>query len=165
MGIREWIDQHRGVTVGLISGIVLVAVGFIVAQVLANRKAYPVASPDSYFTVDDGKSFFVASSDNIPPFDHSGQQAVHAYVFQCNGKQFVGYMERYTPDARKSILAGKRSPQIERFGREMKRPGAGEWIKSGDLVVESKISDVRCPDGKGVPEAVEPLSQGSGVVA
>jgi hypothetical protein len=156
MGIREWIDQHRGITMGLICAIVLVAVGVIVAQVLANRKAYPSASPDSYFTVDDGKTFFVASSDNIPPFDYKGQPAVHAYVFQCDGKRFVGYMERYTSDARKSILGGKRTPQIERFGRELKKPGEANWVKSGDLVVESKISDVRSPDGHGVPEAVEP---------
>jgi hypothetical protein len=156
MGIREWMNQHRGVTMGIVATIVLVAVGAIVAQVLANRKTYPSASPDSFFTVDDGKSFFVASSDNIPPFDYKGKPAVHAYVFQSGGKKFVGYMERYTPEARQTILAGKRSPQIERFGRELKKPGVGEWVKSGDLMVESKISDVRSPDGHGVPEAIEP---------
>ena len=156
IGVREWMNQHRGVTAGIVAGIVLVAVGLIVAQVLANRKTYPSASPDSFFTTDDGKTFFVASSDNIPPFDYKGQQAVHAYVFQCGGKKFVGYMERYLPDARQSILNGKRNPQIERFGRELKKPGAGEWVKSGELVVEAKVSDVRCPDGHGVPEAVEP---------
>jgi hypothetical protein len=156
MGIREWMNDHRSATTAIVAGIVLLAVGAIVAQVLANRKAYPPSSPDSYFTVDNGKTFFAASSDNIPPFDYKGQQAVHAYVFQCDGKKFVGYMERYTPEARKSILAGKRTPQIERFGRELKKPGVGEWVKSGDLVVESKISDVRSPDGHGTPEAIEP---------
>ncbi len=114
-GVREWMNEHQRVTIGIFVGIVLVAIGAIVAQVLASRKAYPAASPDSYFTTDDGKTFFVASSDNIPPFDYSGQPAVHAYVFQCGGKKFVGYLERYTSDARASILAGKRSPQIERF--------------------------------------------------
>jgi len=156
VGVREWMNQHRGVTTTVIAGVVLVAVGLIVAQVLANRKAYPSASPDSFFTVDDGKTFFIASSDNIPPFDYKGQQAVHAYVFQCGGKKFVGYMERDLPDARQSILSGKRTPQIERFGRELKQPGTNPWVKSGDLLTESKISNVRCPDGKGVPEAVEP---------
>src|SRR2546423_7266214 len=133
MGIREWINQHRGVATGMVSAVVLLAVGLIVVQVMASRKKYPSESPDSYFSVDDGKTFFVASSDNIPPFDYKGQQAVHAYVFQSNGKKFVGYLERYTSDARSAILAGKRSPQIERFGRELKKPGDKEWVKSGDL--------------------------------
>ena len=156
MGVREFMNNHRGITLTAASVVAVLAVGFIVVQVMANRKKYPSDSPDSYFSVDDGKTFFVASSDNIPPFDWKGQKAVHAYVFQCGGKKFVGYMERYTSDARNAILAGKRTPQIERFGRELKKPGAGEWAKSGDLAVEAKISDVRCPDGKGVPEAVEP---------
>lgn len=156
MGLREWMDRHRGATMTIIGVVVLIAVGAIVAQVLANRKTYPSGMPDSYFTCDDGKSFFAASSENIPPFDYKGQQAVHAYVFDCNGKRFVGYMERYTPEARKSILAGKRTPEVERFGRELKKPGGAAWVKSGDLMVESKISDVHCPDGKGVPVAVEP---------
>src|SRR4051794_7083151 len=99
MGVREWMNEHRGLATGIGAAIVLIAVGAIVAQVLANRKAYPSASPDSYFTVDDGKTFFVASSDNIPPFDYKGKPAVHAYVFQVDGKKFVGYMERYTTDA------------------------------------------------------------------
>ena len=70
MGVREWMNQHRGVTIGIGVAIVVVAVGAIVAQVLANRKAYPSALPDSYFTADDGKTFFVANSENIPPFDY-----------------------------------------------------------------------------------------------
>lgn len=156
MGIREWMNQHRGVATGLVSAVVLLAVGLIVVQVMASRKKYPSESPDSFFTVDDGKTYFTASSDNIPPFDYKGQQAVHAYVFESNGKRFVGYLERYTPEARSAILAGKRTPQVERFGRQLKKPGAGEWVKSGDLAVEAKISDVRSPDGHGVPEAVEP---------
>jgi hypothetical protein len=156
MGVREFMNNHRGLTTAAAGVIVALAVGFIVVQVMASRKKYPSDSPDSFFTVDDGKTFFVASSDNIPPFDYKGQQAVHAYVFQSNGKKFVGYLERYTSDARSAILAGKRSPQIERFGRELKKPGDKEWVKSGDLASESKISDVRSPDGRGTPEAIEP---------
>ena len=156
MGIRETMNRNPRITLGVITAVVAIAVGYVVVQVLASRRAFPTKSADDYFTVDDGKTFFVASSDKIPPFDYNGKEAVHAYVFQCDGKKFVGYMERYTRDARQSILAGKRTPQIERFGRELKRPGVAEWVKSGDLAVEAKVADVRCPDGKGVPEAIEP---------
>jgi hypothetical protein len=140
------------------TGIVVIAIGYVVVQVMASRRKFPERSPDSFFTVDDGKTFFAASSDNIPPFDYKGRQAVHAYVFECNGKRFVGYLERYTPEAHNAILAGKRTPQIERFGRELKRPGDAKWVKSGDINVEARITqNIRPPDGRGgVPEAVEP---------
>ena len=97
MGLREWMEQHRSATMVIVGLLVVIAVGAIVAQVMANRKTYPTGMPDSYFTVDDGKSFFIDSSANIPPFDYKGQQAVHAYVFECNGKRFVGYMEALSP--------------------------------------------------------------------
>jgi hypothetical protein len=157
MDVRRWLNENPKIAIGLLSAIVVIGVGSIVMQVLASRHGYPTQLPDSYFTVDDGKTFFVANSSNIPPFDYEGQIAVRAYVFKCDGKKFVGYVERYLPEARKSILAGKHTPEIERFGREMKKPGATKWLRSGPLEVENKMSDVRCPDGHGgVPEAIEP---------
>ena len=156
MGIREWLDQHRRTAMGMGLGVVLLAVVSVVWQVLAQRKTFPSSLPDSYFTIDDGKTYFEANSANVPPFDYQGQQAVRAYVFECDGKRFVGYMERYLPDAKQAILAGKKTVATERFGREMKKPGGPKWIKSGDLAVEGKISDVRCPDGHGTPTEIEP---------
>jgi hypothetical protein len=156
MGVREWLDQHRQAATGIGVGIVVIAIASVVWQVMAQRKTYPTALPDSYFTADDGKTFFVANSENIPPFDYKGQQAVHAYVFECDSKRFVGYMDRYLPEARLAVLAGKRTPAIERFGREMKKPGDPTWTKAGDLAVEAKITDVKCPDGHGTPEEIEP---------
>jgi hypothetical protein len=158
MGIRETINENPRVALGVMTGIVVIAIGYVVVQVMASRKKFPESSPDSFFSVDDGKTFFAASSDNIPPFDYKGRTAVHAYVFQHDGKRFVGYLERYTPEARAAILAGKRTPQIERYGRELKRPGESSWIKSGDLAAEAKLTqNIRSPDGGGgTPEAVEP---------
>jgi hypothetical protein len=156
MDVRRWLNENPKVTIGVVAAIAVIGTGSIVMQVLASRRGFPTKLPDSYFTVDDGKTFFVANSENIPPFDYKGQQAVHAYVFLCDGKKFVGYLERYTPESRAAILAGKRSLQIERFGRELKRPGSGQWAKSGDLLVERKLEDIPCPDGHGTPELVEP---------
>jgi len=149
-GIRQWISEHARLATGLFAALVLIAVGSIVAQVVANRHKFPNSSPDAFFSVDDGKTFFVASTDNVPPFDYKGQQAVHAYVFECDGKRFVGYLERYSPDAHKAILDGKRSREIEMFGRELKKPGTGSWIKSGNINLEAPITDVRGPGGREV---------------
>jgi hypothetical protein len=107
--------------------------------------------------VDDGNTFFAAGSENIPPFDYKGQQAIHAYVFQCNGQRFVGYLERYTPEARQKMIAQKHSSfELETYGRELKRPGEKSWTKASDAAAVAKLTDVKCPDGKGTPEPVEP---------
>jgi hypothetical protein len=158
MGIRETMNENPRLTVGIVCTIALVATGFVVMQVLAGRRTFPSKSPNSFYTIDDGKTFFVASSDNIPPFEHEGKQAVHAIVFECSGKQFVGYLERYTPESRQAILAGKGSPTIETYGRELKKPGGKVWVKSGNLAAEDPITNqIQCPAGiSGVPERVEP---------
>src|SRR3954471_9854250 len=148
MGIRETINNNPRAATGVMIGVVVLAIGYVVVQVMASRKKFPDSSPDSYFSIDDGKTFFTANSDNVPPFEYNGKQAVHACVFQANGQRFVGYLERYTPEARAAILAGKRTPQIERFGRELKRPGDPIWVKSGDLATEPKITqNIHAPGG------------------
>jgi hypothetical protein len=157
MGIREWVNGNPRVTAGAIGLVVVAAIAGVVVQVMANRKKFPDGSPASFFTVDDGKTFFAAGSDNIPPFEYNGKQAVQAYVFEAGGKRFVGYLERYTPDARKAILEGKHSPQVVLHGRELKKPGERTWTKSGDLNVEAKITHVSPPPGvAGTPVPVEP---------
>src|SRR5580658_3503052 len=93
MGAREWLNQHPNVAIGGGGVIVILAIGMIVMQVMAGRHRYPDGPPQSYFTDDDGKTFFAAPSTNVPPFDHDGQQAVSAYVFHCGGQKLVGFME------------------------------------------------------------------------
>jgi hypothetical protein len=157
MGIRERINDNRNVTIGVIAAVIVIAVGFIVVQVMANRKTFPTKLPDLYYTVDDGKTYFTANSANIAPFDYKGQPAVRAYVFQCKGgKPFVGYVERYTAEARRALVDQKKSsPQLQIYGRELKKPGEATWTKSGDFAGIAKVTDLKCPDGN-FPEPVEP---------
>ena len=156
-GIREWLDSHPKTVSGTVSVCVLAALCLSIVELRANRKTYPSGPPDEYFTDDDGQTFFVASSNNIPPFDHNGRQAVHALVFECGGQKFVGYMERYTPAAHDAFVAGKGSAGLMMYGRELKRPGDTTWVKSGDLATEARIENVPCPAGmSGTPMPVEP---------
>jgi len=157
MGIRERINDNRGATIGVIVGVIVLAVGLVVMQVMAGRKTFKSALPDLYYTADDGKTFFAANSKNVPPFDYQGKPAVKAYVFRCpDGKQFVGYLERYNESARKLIVAGKGTIDTQVFGRELKKPGDAKWVKSGDNAAVAKVTDIKCPDGKTDPEPVEP---------
>ena len=157
MGIREWTYKHPKASGWIIGSFVVVCTGVIVAEAMGNRKKYPSNSPDAYFTTDDGKSYFVASTDNFPPFDHGGHQAVRAYVFDCGGKRFVGFLERYNGAIKKDLDSGKQlTTGMIRFGRELKRPSDTSWTPSGDLATETKIENVPCPDGNGTPAAIDP---------
>jgi hypothetical protein len=157
IGAREWLNEHPKVAIGGGVVIAVLAIGLIVVQVMAGRHKYPDGPPESYFTDDDGKTFFAATSTNVPPFDHNGRQAVNAYVFQCDGQKFVGYMERFTPQFHDFVVAHGRTAEANRYGRELKRPGDAKWLQSGDLQKEVELEDIHCPNGgTDVPEAVEP---------
>jgi hypothetical protein len=156
MGIRQWLNERPGIASGVAVLAVAVTVVGIILEIRASRPRFPTGSPSYYFTVDDGQTYFAASSDNFPPFDYNGQEAVGAYVFECNGKRFVGYLERYTPEAHALMVAGKGTAETRRFGRELKRPGDKVWVKSGNLDTEAKITNVVSPDGQGVPELLMP---------
>ena len=157
MGAREWLNEHPKTAVGLGISVAVIAIGFVVVEIRSGRHRYPSAPPDSYFTVDDGKTFFAASSDNVPPFDYHGQQAVHAYVYRCGNQTFVAYMDRFTPKYHDAVVAHGLTAEAEKWGRELKRPGESKWVPSSDLRVEAQFYDVHSPNGvTGVPEAVEP---------
>jgi hypothetical protein len=157
MGAREWLNQHPNVAIGGGIGVVLLAVVLIVVEIRAGRHRYPAAAPNLYFTADDGKTFFVASVENVAPFDYDGQQAVRAYVYKCGSQKFVGYMERYNAKYHDLVVAKGSTPEAERYGREIKKPGDAKWLPCTDLQTEAKLTEVHCPDGgTDVPEAIDP---------
>lgn len=157
MGLREKLNQNSRLTISVVGVTAMLATAFVVMQVFAGRKAFPLKSPEAYFSDDDGKTFFVASDDSVAPFDHNGKQAMRASVFECCGKRYVGYLERYTADAHKLKVAGKGTRETDMFGREVKKPGESKWVNAHDLAAASKITDVRCPHGANAsPEPVGP---------
>jgi hypothetical protein len=143
--------------ISLVGICIAITITTVVVQVRAGRRAITTQEPDSYFTTDDGKTFFAASGTNVPPFDYKGRTAVHAYVFESGGKRFVGYVERFTPEGHKAMVENRASPATLMYGRELKKPGSTTWVKSGDLAAMAKVTDVHSPDGNsGTPEPVEP---------
>jgi hypothetical protein len=157
MGVRQWFNDNARLTMLAVGVIVVAAVGIVVMQVMASRPKIRSGLPDAYFSGDDGKTFFVANSTSVPPFDHKGKPAVRAYVFECGGQRFVGYLERFNAEAHKAMLNGSATPQHQIYGRELKKPGEANWIKSGDFAAVDKVSEVKCPHGGAhSPEPVEP---------
>jgi hypothetical protein len=159
LGIRESLGKKQSLTV--IAALV-VLIGSVVAIIVQARGGgMSGVAGDSYYTVDDGATYFVDSRTKNPPFDHDGKQAVRAHLFVCGGKKVVGYLERYTPDAlqaleevKQSRMSGKPPANIQRLqtlgttGTELKKPGAAEkWVRAS-----AAMRVFRCPDGRVVGE-------------
>ena len=182
MGIRETLEKKKNLSVGLAAAMIVLGVATIIWQLATAHPDTRNIIPNEFFTVDDGQTFFTAKANNVAPFDYNGKEAVKAAVYQCGGKRFVAYMSRYTPDARKVMAAvaeaelaamntkggtaSRSGPapnpgavrEATMNGRELKRPGDKEWIRSTNRqkVLELQMS-IKCPGGGNEkPSPVEP---------
>jgi hypothetical protein len=105
--------------------------------VASNRpRKYRIGTADVFYTVDDGETWFVDSSDRIPPFEHDGKMAVRANLFICtkDGTIFPAFLMRYSDEVIQAIKSGemKRSKIDDRWylGQEVKKPRSpgAAWI-------------------------------------
>src|SRR3954470_798778 len=69
----------------------------------------------SWFTADDGKTWFADDLNKLPPFEKNGRTVSRVYLFSCDGGKtvFVGYLERFTPEGKRAlqtILNSKSAP-------------------------------------------------------
>ncbi len=161
MSIRETLNE-KPILAYAVAGVgVLCAVILLLTQLVGEG---PVEPPESdFFSSDDGASFFAADLANVPPFDHGGKTAVRAAVFECDGDRFVGYLERYTPEMHKSVVAMNGDPlgaEMSQWaangGMEVKRPGDETWTNTANSAAYISIVEVMCPDGKKRAEPVFP---------
>ena len=169
MGVREAMNKRPMIAAGLAVTLAIAAVAFAVVRIFDVRIAPDNASDSerAFFTVDDGKSWFIDTASQLAPFQHDGKEAVRAYVIECNGKRFVNHLERYTPEGKQAMIqlreAVKKGPPpgslvaaAQQRGREVKRPGDANWIPSNAPAAESIIT-LKCPDGaSGEPTVVFP---------
>ena len=57
----------------------------------------------TFYTDDDGQTYFRDSIYKFPPWDHDGKQANIAMVYSSASGNFVAYQVRYTPAAQKEL--------------------------------------------------------------
>jgi hypothetical protein len=132
---------------------VLAILGAATAIFIELRPPPPPARPMAYFTVDDGKSWFTADAESLPPFDYKGQKAVKAHVYTCDeGKtRFVGWLQKLPEDAlREAVAKGPVDDDViaMRAGWMAKRPGDADWVNSkSDPHKYAEIIKVTCPGG------------------
>lgn len=163
MGIREKLNDNPAYTTGGTIAIIVIALAFIIWQLLPNRPSIPTKS---YYTTDNGTTYFSDSIKKIPPYEHDGKQAVRCYVFQCSkGGKFVGYLEEYTPAAKKELEAAAANPKRQQMpgmdmaamtGMLVKKPGTGQWVSQQNGRYYESVVDVKCPNGGADPQIVSP---------
>lgn len=154
MGVREALNRRprlvAAATVALIAGAALWAA---LAMGGAGGKAdHPLA----FFSDDDGQTYFEDSVFRIAPFDRGGREAVRARVFTADGgrTRFVGYLEKYAPEARArfSAIEGDVPRQLDLVeqlrggGVVVKKPGQSEWVP-GDSPQAAAVRKVIGPGG------------------
>ena len=156
MGVREALNSQPKVVAGVVVAVIVV-VAAVMYFTMSDGGAADIGGggTKAFFSIDDGKSWFVDDFKKVPPFTKDGKEAVRAYVYKCsNGKTFVGYLERYTPSAKKTMEAvhasdGKGSnllPFDGIRGIEVKAPGETRWMNQSDDKAIAVLSP-RCPDG------------------
>jgi len=130
--LRGLIDSHPWLsTTG-----VLVTLAFALAFTLHNfnTDGRPPLESKSFYSIDDGRSYFADDQNKVVPFIKDGKEAVRAYVFRTGDVTSVHYLERFTPEG--IALAGEslhKTGEIafdESTGsrvREFKRPGETSW--------------------------------------
>jgi len=175
VGIREKLNQNPAITTGATISIIVIALIFIGWQLTRGGSAGGGGLPtQAYYTTDENatgdaavSALFTDGIDKVPPFDKDGKPAYSAYVFSCDGgkTKWVGYLQRYTPDAKKQLeqqqkpqaqpkdsntpqnVGSAGAEQVALYGTEIKKPGAGSWVKQMDFEKARAVTEIKCPDG------------------
>jgi len=170
MGIREKLNEQRGITIGATCALIVLALVMVAMQMRGGRStaAEAVTSGKSFYSTDDGKTWFVDESTRIPPFMKDGKEAVRAHVYRTkDGTEFVGFLERYSPAGKKMLdaAAARQSDPLmvtdnslaAAEATEWKKPGETKWVSANDPRVGT-VTTVVSPKGAG--DTVQPVTPG-----
>jgi hypothetical protein len=161
VAIRETLNRHAWVATAGAAAVLALAAFFVLRG--ASNKSVTAATGAvglSFYTIDDGATWFADRTELIPPFKKDGKDAVRAYVYRgSDGHEFVSHLERYTPEAKHALATLDKLTPEERAmedpsslaggmeGIEVKRPKDKTWIRAGDPRGQ-QIMKPRSPDGK-----------------
>ena len=167
MGIRESLNKNQTITTIATIALIVIAGIWIVKGMLPDRG--PHIAIKSYYTDDDGKTWFEDDASKLVPFDKDGKEVVRAHIFKCgeSGEKFIGYLEKLDPKVKQKLEEymaahkGRVLPnqdEAEETGRLIKRPGDKNWLPDNNPVAV-RITTVKCKDGnyalRVVPEVKE----------
>jgi hypothetical protein len=158
MSVREKISAKPWF--GAAAAGALLLIGVVVIFIQLSGHSAPAPRDEAFFSTDDGKTWFADGASKVAPFDKDGKQAFRAHVFRsADGKEFVGYLERFKPDAKRALESSGKAPNSkvsENFsavqsayvnGREVKRPGDPKWTSVESVRDAAKITIIKSPGG------------------
>ncbi len=151
MGIRETMNKKPGLTSGIVIAIIVLALALVVYE-LSPKGAAPLRT-GVYYSDDDGKTFYIDSMSNLPPYDHDGKQAVLAHVYHCGSNPpFVGFLQKYTDDMRERLAHPIAGDDVDpNTGTQVKRPGDTDWVMMGSHAGSQIIKNIQIPSGETGP--------------
>jgi hypothetical protein len=163
MSVREKINSNK--VMGFLVGAILLVVATVQAAYFLWPSKPHQSATGTFYTDDDGQTYFMDSIYKFPPWDHNGKQANMAMVYSSDSGNFVAYQVRFMPAAQKQLqdlyakaLRGEcpladvnrlmTTPQIGVGGKQMKVRGSDKWVPFNRVTVKA-------PDGSD-PLAVLP---------
>jgi hypothetical protein len=170
MAVREAMNKRPMIVGGVAVGLAAAAIA-LVALHMFDFRGTPSTSDDrerAFFTVDDGKTWFIDDATQLAPFQHDGKEAVRAYVVECGGQKFVNHLERYTADGKQAMLRLREAVKLgpppgalvsaaQQRGREVKRPGETTWTPTSNTPAAAAITTPKPPPGvSGEPTFIFP---------
>lgn len=135
--VREWVNRNSAiVTIGAVVVLIL-SLGTII---LSQGGRAPVRPVDVYYYDVGTGDLFQEKNTLIPPISApSGKPGVRAYVFACgdcgdDSKRFIGWLEMYTPDAKRIMTSPPTEAEnmdafeVMERGHLISVPGNNEWV-------------------------------------
>ena len=169
MGLRQLTSDKQGLVVGVFGVILAGSIAYLLWQFVGGSTDPRLGSGKAFYSIDDGKSYFVEDSAKIAPFDHEGKQAVQAMVYTADGgkTRFVGYLMRFSErgkakmnEMRTKIKENRGMPSLDpelQANTEVKKPGDKNWVKLSDIANSGKVMLVMVPnDPTRAADPVEP---------
>jgi hypothetical protein len=164
MNARQFINRNPTVMAVVVIALIAACLWVVWRQTGGSPSGEPPKT--AFYTIDDGKTWFVDDIAKLTPFDREGKPAVRAFLFKCGegSEPVVGYMERYTTKG-KEVTERYRAEQQASPGVppkslgdmaslgvnavEIKKPGEANWVPKGRAMQTLQYS---CGNGTpGVP--------------
>lgn len=153
-GLRDRLDRNKPVVLAVVA--VMMATGlFLICRTLLFSAVPDVTVGMNFYSDDDGKTWFPASDDHIPPFDHNGKPAYEAEVYRTeDGRAFVAYMTSWQPEDKAAIEAAapkdRRNVEASLATKQLaKKPGQQSWVSPQKTKEYQAIISPVGPDGPG----------------
>ena len=145
LSFRQRLQANRRLGYGVGAAALIISGAILAYQWASQFGNDGLAEIRVFYSVDDGKTYFPDSEGRLPPFELPQGVAVRAHVFSGNNGPFVGYLERFSPEAHTIITrvseaartakpGDKPPPELakvsdaQRNGRQVKRPKDTTWV-------------------------------------